>query len=191
MASAAEGTCANPGGPVPSTIQTMATDILQMYKTKSAEEQAAIIQKHYRQDARFVDPLMDVGTPREVNLAFISLIKLFKSIDMEQKSLTWSTPPVALPSGVQPGDLLQVLLNNRQVYHTSLATIDLDVNTYLTIDPKTGLIVKHEDRWNNKGFRMPGFLKKPNGAFTSSIFKLIGWGRQVDKAGQGAKTGTQ
>lgn len=32
--------------------------------------------------------------------------------------------------------LLQVLLNNRQVYHTSMATIDLDVNTYLTIDPK-------------------------------------------------------
>ncbi len=33
---------------------------------------------------------------------------------------------------------MQVLLNNRQVYHTSMKTIDLDVNTYLTIDPKVG-----------------------------------------------------
>lgn len=30
----------------------------------------------------------------------------------------------------------QVVLNNRQVYHLSKTTIDLDVNTYLTIDPK-------------------------------------------------------
>ena len=56
---------------------------------------------------------------------------------------------------------------------------------------QTGLIVKHEDRWNNKGFKMPGFLKKPNGIFTSSVFKLIGWGRQEDKAGEAAKTGAQ
>ena len=31
---------------------------------------------------------------------------------------------------------LQVVLNNQQVYHRSSTTIDLDVNTYLTIDPK-------------------------------------------------------
>lgn len=29
-----------------------------------------------------------------------------------------------------------MVLNNQQVYHTSKTTIDLDVNTYLTIDPK-------------------------------------------------------
>lgn len=52
---------------------------------------------------------------------------------------------------------------------------------------QSGLIIKHEDRWNNSGFRFPGFLKKPNGVFTSSIFKLIGWGRQVDKAAGAAK----
>ena len=34
------------------------------------------------------------------------------------------------------GYMLQVVLNNRQVYHMSKTTIDLDVNTYLTIDPK-------------------------------------------------------
>ena len=28
------------------------------------------------------------------------------------------------------------MLNNQQVYHTSKTTIDLDVNTYLTIDSK-------------------------------------------------------
>ncbi|CAL8461612.1 g1143 [Coccomyxa elongata] len=187
MADSATGECANPAGPMPPRLQAMATDIMQMYKTKSAEEQAAIVKKYYRQDARFVDPLMDVGTPREIHLAFISLIKLFKSIDMEQKSLTWSPQPQGLPQGLQASDVQQVLLNNRQVYHTSMKAIDLDVNTYLTIDPKSGLIIKHEDRWNNSGFRFPGFLKKPNGIFTSSIFKLIGWGRQVDKAAGAAK----
>ena len=44
---------------------------------------------------------------------------------------------------------LQVVLNNQQVYHTSKTTIDLDVNTYLTIDPKVrtltlfGIAVAH------------------------------------------------
>jgi hypothetical protein len=31
---------------------------------------------------------------------------------------------------------MQVVLNNKQVYHLSKSTIELDVNTYLTIDPK-------------------------------------------------------
>ena len=30
----------------------------------------------------------------------------------------------------------QVLLHNKQVYHMAKRTIELDVNTYLTIDPK-------------------------------------------------------
>lgn len=51
---------------------------------------------------------MDVGTPREIHLAFLSLIKLFKSIDMEQKSLTWNAQPVGLPSSLQAGDVQQV-----------------------------------------------------------------------------------
>ncbi len=63
-----------------------------------------------RQDARFVDPLMDVGTPREIHLAFISLIKLFKSIDMEQKSLTWAPQPQGLPQGLLASDVQQVPL---------------------------------------------------------------------------------
>ena len=36
---------------------------LQMYRTKSIEEQGSIVAKHYAANARFVDPLMDVGTP--------------------------------------------------------------------------------------------------------------------------------
>ena len=33
-----------------------------------------------------------------------------------------------------------MVLNNQQVYHTSKTTIDLDVNTYLTIDPKVRML---------------------------------------------------
>lgn len=51
---------------------------MQMYRTKSGEEQGRIVTNHYAPDARFVDPLMDVGTPREIHLAFFSLIKIFK-----------------------------------------------------------------------------------------------------------------
>lgn len=43
-------------------------------------------------------------------------------------------------------------------------------------------MVRHEDVWNNSGFGMPGLLKKPNGVLSSGIFKLLGWGKQVDGA---------
>lgn len=29
---------------------------------------------------------------------------------------------------------------------------------------------------------LPGFMKKPNGVLSSSIFKLLGWGKQIDSA---------
>jgi hypothetical protein len=47
---------------------------------------------------------------------------------------------------------------------------------------QTGLILRHEDKWLNKGFAVPSFLKKPTGWFSSASFKVLGWGRQVDKA---------
>ncbi len=37
---------------------------------------------------------------------------------------------------VPPVVCRQVVLNNKQVYHLSKRTIELDVNTYITIDPK-------------------------------------------------------
>ena len=43
-------------------------------------------------------------------------------------------------------------------------------------------MVRHEDVWNNSAFNMPGLLKKPNGVLSSGIFKLLGWGKQVDSA---------
>ncbi len=73
-----------------------------------------------RQDARFVDPLMDVGTPREIHLAFISLIKLFKSIDMEQKSLAWAPQPQGLPHGLQGSDVQQVPYYHLHFFKNSL-----------------------------------------------------------------------
>lgn len=53
-------------------------------------------------------PLMDVGTPWEIHLTFFSLIKLFKSIDVEQKSVTWAPVPEGLPQGLQASDVQQV-----------------------------------------------------------------------------------
>lgn len=50
---------------------------------------------------------MDVGTPREINLAFFSLIKLFSSIDAQKKSLTWNEKP-ELPSHLTGAGLQQV-----------------------------------------------------------------------------------
>ena len=54
-----------------------------------------------------MDPLMDVGTPREIQLAFISLIKLFTSIDAQKKSLTWNEKP-ELPSHMTAAGLQHV-----------------------------------------------------------------------------------
>ena len=183
---------------------------------------------------------------------------------------------------------MQVVLNNQQVYHTSKTTIDLDVNTYLTIDPKvgvqtfqfpehaclplmphwthphclpqqrmpfskaklcmvqqlvrqdkqaaiklckisqrsskapielvlrdvriwallqrpcrpalsyevllhvqTGLIVRHEDKWLNKGFKVPVFMKRGTGVMSSAMFKLFGWGKEVDKAASASPQAAQ
>ena len=54
-----------------------------------------------------MDPLMDVGTPREIHLAFYSLIKLFSSVDVEKKSVTWAEKP-ELPSHMKASELQQV-----------------------------------------------------------------------------------
>ena len=47
---------------------------------------------------------------------------------------------------------------------------------------QTGLIVRHEDRWLNKGIKVPSFMKRGTGVMSSGIFKLLGWGKDVDKA---------
>ena len=50
---------------------------------------------------------------------------------------------------------------------------------------QTGLIVRHEDVWLNKGFKVPTFMKRGTGVMSSAMFKLFGWGKEVDKAAQG------
>lgn len=67
-----------------------------------------------RADAHFVDPLMDVTTPREIHLAFYSLIKLFASVETEQKSLTWASKP-ELPSSLKASDVQQVVLPTSRI----------------------------------------------------------------------------
>lgn len=54
---------------------------------------------------------------------------------------------------------------------------------------QSGQVVRHEDRWNNKGFGVPGFLKPATGVFTSGALKLLGWGKHIDQAHP--KTGAQ
>jgi hypothetical protein len=179
------------GEDVPSRIQHLVEDVLKVYSTKNTEEQAAIVNKHYAEDAHFVDPLMDVKTPREINLAFLSLIKLFKEVKMEQKSITLNPKP-RLPSGFEARNTQQFLVNNRQLYTLERSnpvsrcilpgSVDLDVNTYLTVSQESGRVVYHEDVWNNKGFGTPGFLKPANGVLSSWAFKIAGWGKEVDKA---------
>ena len=137
---------------------------------------------------------MDVKTPREINLAFLSLLKLFSEVQVEQKSIALNPKP-RLPSSISPGSaqqvmiasqasdihpacfriamldlalsvltyqtwftpqspirmvracvILQFLVNNRQLYKLERSSaisrcilpgsVDLDVNTYLTISPQ-------------------------------------------------------
>lgn len=42
-----------------------------------------------------------------------------------------------------------------------------------------GKIVWHHDVWNNKGFGVLSFMKRPNGAFSGAIFKALGWKKDV------------
>jgi len=50
---------------------------------------------------------MDVKTPREINLAMLSLIKLFKDVKMEQKSVRLN-PKARLPSSIDGKNAQQV-----------------------------------------------------------------------------------
>ncbi len=52
---------------------------------------------------------MDVGTHREINLAFLSLIKIFKDVEVEKKSVTWNQKP-ELPSSIKAAEVQQVRL---------------------------------------------------------------------------------
>lgn len=52
---------------------------------------------------------MDVKTPREINLAFLSLIKLFSEVKVEQKSITLNPKP-RLPSSVNAAGTQQVCM---------------------------------------------------------------------------------
>ena len=40
-------------------------------------------------------------------------------------------------------------------------------------------VVRHQDVWNNKGFGVFSFMKRPNGAFSGALFKLLGWKKEV------------
>ena len=52
---------------------------------------------------------MDVGTHREINLAFLSLIKIFKDVEVEKKSVTWNQKP-ELPSSIKAAEVQQARL---------------------------------------------------------------------------------
>jgi hypothetical protein len=169
----------------------MVPEVLKVYTTKSAEEQSQIVSKFYREDAHFVDPLMDVKTPREIHLAFFSLIKLFKDVEVHQKAVALNPKP-RLPKTIKAADVQQFIVNNQQKYTFARSSfvsrcflpsvVDLDVSTFLTIDPASGRILYHEDVWNNNGFRFPSFLKGSNGVVSSLMFKGLGWGKQIDNA---------
>lgn len=42
--------------------------------------------------------------------------------------------------------------------------------------------MRHEDKWLNKGFKVPTFMKRGTGVMSSLTFKLFGWGKEVDHA---------
>ncbi|KAK9812570.1 hypothetical protein WJX73_009815 [Symbiochloris irregularis] len=175
-------------GDVSKDLKAKLTEVFKAFTTKDGAEQGRIITTHYREDAHFIDPLMDSIGREEIALAFFSLIKVFSKVELEQKSAEL-LPAHTLPTKLQGQDLQQVAVHNQQVYHLERSgflskrlfpeVVDLDVTSTFTIDPKSGLIVQHTDVWNNKGFGMAGFLKRPNGAMGGALFKMLGWKKEV------------
>lgn len=60
-----------------------------------------------RDDAHFVDPLMDTKGHEEIALAFYSLVKIFKDVDVTTKNIKL-LPAHSLPKQLQPGNYQQV-----------------------------------------------------------------------------------
>lgn len=169
---------------IPSNVQTIVKDVFQIYSTKDQKEIGNLVKIHYREDAHFTDPLMNMRGPEEIALAFVSLPKIFKEITMVEKGITHLADH-ELPKDLQTGTYEQYAVRNQQTYHLSQSgflakhlfpeVVDLDVTTTLILDPQSNKIVRHTDVWNNKGFGIAGFLKRPNGAVSGTLFKLLGW----------------
>lgn len=61
-----------------------------MYSTKDVKEQTRIIENHFHKDGVFVDPLMHVKGVRNIELQFLSLIRIFSEIVFTESNVAVS-----------------------------------------------------------------------------------------------------
>jgi hypothetical protein len=57
--------------------------------------------------------------------------------------------------------------------------------TRLLLDPRTGLVLRHEDTWHNKRrLHLPLAMRRLNSLCTNVVYRLLGWGRELAAAEQ-------
>mmetsp|Transcript_2352 Transcript_2352/g.7041 ORF Transcript_2352/g.7041 Transcript_2352/m.7041 type:complete len:160 (+) Transcript_2352:463-942(+) len=125
-----------------------------------------------------------------LQLEFYSLIKIFKTVDIKEKELTVTEGP----KNTYKADLenFQTYVPKREGFlsrHLMPEEIKINVLTSLEIQKESGLISKHTEIWHDKKVPVPGFVRPFNGWLTANMFKLLGWGKDVDQSKAAASGG--
>lgn len=167
--------------PVPQVVTAAVAEMLVMFQNRDVAQQSAIIRERYATNAIFTDPLMKVSGHKDVALEFYSLIKIFESVNIQQKELK-------VTEGAKEG-VYQADVENHQTYvprkqgffskHLMPDKVELDVTTKLEVQKESGKILSHVEVWHDKFVPVPGFLKPVNGGLSALWFKILGWGKDV------------
>lgn len=123
------------------------------------------------------------------------LLPLFRPERAGRQGCTVSAAIAQAPSFtfLLPLPLPQVIVRSRQYYkfarsnHISQQILPecttLDTSSRLLLDRRTGLVVRHEDCWTNKPtFHLPMTWRRVNSVCTHTIWRLLGWGREMAAA---------
>jgi hypothetical protein len=180
--------------PVPQVVQAAVSEMLVMFQNRDVKQQSTIIRERYDPKAVFMDPLMKVRGHKDIALEFYGLIKAFADVKVDQKSLS-------VTEGSRP-DVFEVKVENIQHYVNSEKRswlskklvpekIDIEATTMLQVQKDTGKILSHIETWHNKPTFIPGFVKPFIGASSCTLFKIMGWGKDVDAKEAAATTSVQ
>ncbi|PSC74970.1 putative sodium metabolite cotransporter chloroplastic [Micractinium conductrix] len=176
------------GLPVP--LDHVLSECFRLYEARTPEELVKLLRQRYAEDATFVDPTLVARPRRGVALSFYALQHMFC-----QAAVTGIGEPqvelVPAPDG--GGSLLQVVLHSTQRFvfsrtnGISKAVLPedtcLETRTRLLIDPHSGLVVRHEDEWQNvPTLHLPLAWRRLNGLCMGLMWRMLGWQRELAEA---------
>lgn len=168
--------------PVPQVVTAAISEALKQFQSRDVLEQSTIIRERYTSDAIFTDPIMKVKGTKNVQLEFYSLIKIFHSVVVKEKDLTVTEGPKFYKAEIENHQTYVPKRDGFLSRRLMPEEIKINVLTTLEVQKDSGQISKHTEVWHDKKVPVPGFAKPINGWMSANMFKLLGWGKDVDQS---------